>query len=40
MDKQVAWDYALGLIQIDGLKPTSEFLELVEKEIRIIFLFF
>jgi hypothetical protein len=34
MDKQTAWDYALGLIQIDGLKPTPEFLELVEKEIR------
>jgi len=34
MDKQTAWDYALGLIQIDGLKPTPEFLELVNKEIR------
>jgi len=34
MDKQTAWDYALGLIQIDGLKPTPEFLALVEKEIR------
>jgi hypothetical protein len=34
MDKQIAWDYALGLIQIDGLTPTPEFLELANKEIR------
>jgi len=25
------WDYSLGLIQIDGLTPSEEFLELVEK---------
>jgi len=34
MEKQIAWDYALGLIKIDGLTPTDEFLEMVEKEIR------
>jgi hypothetical protein len=34
MTKQTAWNYALGLIQIDGLKPTPEFLALVDKEIR------
>jgi hypothetical protein len=34
MDKRAAWDYALGLIQIDGLKPTPEFLEMVDKEIQ------
>jgi len=34
MNKQTAWNYALGLIQIDGLKPTPEFLSLVDKEIR------
>ena len=34
MDKQIAWDYALGLIKIDGLTPTPEFLTMVEKEIR------
>ncbi|MDR1088292.1 MAG: antitoxin VbhA family protein [Coriobacteriales bacterium] len=34
MDKKVAWDYALGLIKIDGLEPTQEFLEMVEKEKR------
>jgi len=28
------WDYSLGLIQIDGLTPSNEFLELVEKEKR------
>jgi hypothetical protein len=34
MNKQAAWDYALGLIQVDGLTPTPEFMSLVEKEIR------
>ena len=34
MEKQIAWDYALGLIKIDGLTPTPEFLTMVEKEIR------
>ncbi|MDR2206223.1 MAG: antitoxin VbhA family protein [Flavobacteriaceae bacterium] len=34
MEKQTAWDYALGLIKIDGLTPTPEFLEMVEKEIQ------
>ena len=28
------WDYSLGLIQIDGLTPSDEYLELVEKEKR------
>ena len=28
------WDYSLGLIQIDGLTPSEEFLDLVEKEKR------
>ena len=28
------WDYSLGLIQIDGLTPSDEFLELIEKEKR------
>jgi len=26
------WDYAIGLIQIDGLTPSDDFLALVEKE--------
>ncbi len=32
MEKSKAWDFALGLIKVDGLKPSEEFLELVEKE--------
>ena len=34
MEKQTAWDYAIGLIKIDGLTPTLEFMEMVEKEIQ------
>jgi hypothetical protein len=34
MTKQTAWNYALGLIKVDGLSPTPEFVELVNKEIR------
>lgn len=26
------WDYALGMIKVDGLEPSQEFKELVEKE--------
>jgi len=26
------WEFALGMIKIDGLEPSSEFLELIEKE--------
>ncbi len=32
--KNKAWDYALGIIKVDGLEPSPEFLELVEKEKR------
>lgn len=32
MNKEKAWDYALGMIRVDGLEPSKEFLELVEKE--------
>jgi hypothetical protein len=34
MKKEQAWDYALGLIQVDGLEPSKNFLEYVEKEKR------
>ena len=34
MSKTEAWDYALGMIQVDGLEPSAEYLELVEKEKR------
>ena len=32
MDNNKAWDFAIGLVQIDGIKPSDYFLELVEKE--------
>ena len=32
MTNEKAWDFAIGLAQIDGAKPSKEFLELVEKE--------
>lgn len=32
MDKEKAWNYALGMIKIDGLEPSAEFLALIEKE--------
>ena len=28
------WDYALGMIKVDGLEPTQEFKRLIEKEKR------
>lgn len=33
MTKKGAWDYAIGLIKVDGLEPTDDFKKLVEKEI-------
>jgi len=32
MDKTAAWNFALGLIKVDGLEPTSDFMEMVKKE--------
>ena len=34
MTNDKAWDYAIGIVQIDGIKPSDDFLELVEKEKR------
>ena len=34
MSKTEAWNYALGMIRVDGLEPSPEYLELVEKEKR------
>lgn len=34
MDRTDKWDIALGLIKVDGLEPTEEFLQLIEKEKR------
>ena len=29
-----AWEYAIGSVQLDGIRPSDEFLELAEKEKR------
>ncbi len=34
MEKSKAWDYALGIIKVDGLEPSEDFLKLVEREKR------
>lgn len=34
MNKEEAWDYAIGIVQVDGIKPSDDFLDLVEKEKR------
>ena len=32
MTKQKAWDYAIGLIKVDGLEPTEDFKKYIELE--------
>lgn len=32
LNKDKKWDYAFGMIKVDGLEPTPEFKKLVEKE--------
>lgn len=32
MSTETAWNYALGMIQVDGLTPSDELLKLVEME--------
>lgn len=34
MTKSEAWDYAIGMVKVDGLKPSDEMLEMIEKEER------
>jgi hypothetical protein len=34
MSKNEAWDYAVGLVKVDDLEPTSEMKKLIEKEKR------
>jgi hypothetical protein len=34
MTNAEAWDYAIGMIKVDGLEPTAEFKEYIDKEIR------
>jgi len=32
MTNEKAWDYAIGVVQLDGIKPSDDFMKLVEKE--------
>jgi hypothetical protein len=34
ISNEEAWDYALGIVQVEGIKPSNDFLELTEKEKR------
>ena len=34
VSSETAWNFALGLIKVDGLKPSDELLELIEREKR------
>jgi len=34
MTNEEAWEYAIGIVQVDGIKPSDELLELIEKEKR------
>lgn len=32
METNAAWDYAIGLIKVDGLEPTEDFKKYIELE--------
>ena len=32
MTNSQAWDYAIGMIRVDGLEPTEDFKKYIEKE--------
>lgn len=34
MTNSQAWDYAIGMVKVDGLEPTEEFMKYVEMEKR------
>ena len=34
MNSEITWNYALGLIKVDGLTPSGDMLEMIEMEIR------
>ena len=34
MTKSEAWDYAIGMLKVDGLTPTKDFQEYIAKEKR------
>ena len=36
MTKTEAWNYAIGLIKVDGLEPTPEFKEYIEKKEKMV----
>lgn len=34
MTNEEAWNYAIGLLKVDWLEPSADFMELIEKEKR------
>ena len=32
ISNEESWNYAIGIVQVDGIKPSDDFLKLVEKE--------
>ncbi|MEA4989048.1 MAG: antitoxin VbhA family protein [Anaerovorax sp.] len=34
MTNEQAWNFAIGIVQLDGIKPSDELLELVEQQKR------
>lgn len=34
MTKEEAWDYAIGMLKVDGLEPSEDMLEMIEREKR------
>lgn len=34
MTNEQAWNFAIGIVRLDGIKPSEEFLELVELQKR------
>lgn len=34
VSKETAWNFALGLLKVDGLEPSDEMLEMIEMEKR------
>lgn len=34
MTKEQAWDFAIGMLKVDGLEPSEDMMEMIEKEKR------
>ena len=34
MTREEAWDYAIGMLKVDGLEPSEEMMEMIEREKR------